>query len=149
MADRNCGGKAVNFRRLLGVIIRGFSGPPASEKDSREACLDDAWVNYLDEQSMARYEEVMRFERQPRKTFSSSAFHADVNLQDSFEHLSDEDDDEGILDVNDPAVPEIVRDHGRRFRNPAKYVVPLGNDEYVLFGEDGEVLDGVWLKNQA
>lgn len=42
-------------------------------------------------------------------------------------------------------VPDIVREHGLRFRLPARYVVCLGNDEFVLYAENGELLDLVYL----
>lgn len=56
------------------------------------------------------------------------------------------DDEEEILDINDPRVPEVVREHGQRFRKPARFVVDVGNNEFVLSSEDGELLDIVHLK---
>lgn len=55
-----------------------------------------------------------------------------------------EDGDERA-DINDPCVPDEVRDHGRRFKKPARYVIDLGNDEFILYAEDGELLDLVSL----
>ncbi len=56
-------------------------------------------------------------------------------------------DEEGeIMDIDDPRVPELLRAHGRRFRPPAKVVMCLGNGEYVLETNDGEVLDLVSLE---
>lgn len=49
------------------------------------------------------------------------------------------------MQIDDPRVPQAIRDHARRFRNPAKYVEEPGNGEYVLFADDGEVLDLVTL----
>jgi len=53
---------------------------------------------------------------------------------------------EEVLDIDDPAVPEEIREFGRRFRNPARYVIHLGWDEYLLYGADGELLDMVFLE---
>lgn len=53
--------------------------------------------------------------------------------------------EEDLLDINDPRVPEIVREHGKLFRSPAAFVEDMGNGEYVLFAEDGELLDIVQL----
>lgn len=55
-------------------------------------------------------------------------------------------DSEEFLDIDDERVPEVVRDHGRRFRKTARYVVDLGGWEYILSAEDGEVLDFVYLR---
>lgn len=60
-------------------------------------------------------------------------------------NLDSEDSDE-LLDIDDPRVPDIVRAHGRRFRKPARFVIDLREGEYLLFAEDGELLDGVYLK---
>lgn len=52
------------------------------------------------------------------------------------------EEDEGILrDINDPLIPSAVRNHARRFRKPAAYVLDFGNGEYLLYAEDGELLD--------
>ena len=56
-------------------------------------------------------------------------------------------EDEEVMDIDDPRVPEAVRQHGLRFRNPARYVVDLGNGEYILGAEDGELLDLLIIKN--
>jgi len=56
------------------------------------------------------------------------------------------DDEEELLDIEDPRVPECIREHGRRFRNPARFAVDLGRGEYLLHAEDGELLDVVRLK---
>ncbi len=56
------------------------------------------------------------------------------------------DEEEEIMDIDDPRVPEILRAHGRRFRPPAKVVMYLGNGEYVLETDDGEALDLVCLE---
>jgi hypothetical protein len=59
--------------------------------------------------------------------------------------MSTEDDDE-IMNIEDALVPEAIRAHSTRFRKPARFVVDLGNDEYILIDADGEVLDLVYLK---
>jgi hypothetical protein len=54
--------------------------------------------------------------------------------------------DDEIQDIDDSRVPDIVREHGSRFRLPARYAVLLGNDEFALYAENGELLDLVYLK---
>ncbi len=56
------------------------------------------------------------------------------------------DEEEEIMDIDDPRVPELLRAHGRRFRPPAKVVLHLGNGEYILETAGGEVLDLVSLQ---
>ena len=56
------------------------------------------------------------------------------------------EDDEEIMDIDDARVPEAIRAHGGNFRRPARFVVDLGNDEYMLLDADGEVLDLVCLQ---
>ncbi|WP_367027383.1 hypothetical protein ABZN20_08820 [Methylococcus sp. ANG] len=58
----------------------------------------------------------------------------------------DTDKEQALLDIDDPQVPECIREHGRRFRNPARFAVDLGRGEYLLHAEDGELLDMVRLK---
>lgn len=53
---------------------------------------------------------------------------------------------EVVLAIGDPEVPEVVRRHGARFRNPARYVIDLGGGEYLLYGGDGELLDLCFLR---
>lgn len=57
-----------------------------------------------------------------------------------------DNDDEVVMDIDDLRVPEVVRDHGLRFRKPARFVTDLGNGEYVLSAADGELLDLVYLR---
>ena len=59
--------------------------------------------------------------------------------------MSTEDDDE-IMNIEDARVSEAIRAHGRTFRRPAHFVIDIGNDEYILFDVDGEVLDLVYQK---
>jgi len=56
-------------------------------------------------------------------------------------------DDETTLDLDDLRVPSEVREHGLRFRNPARLAVDLGNGEYLLYAEDGELLDLIYLRD--
>jgi hypothetical protein len=48
---------------------------------------------------------------------------------------------EVVLSIDDAEVPEIIRRHGARFRNPARYVIDPGQGEYLLYDADGELLD--------
>lgn len=54
---------------------------------------------------------------------------------------------EELININDRRVPKAVRDHGKRFKNPARYVIDVG-DGYILYAEDGELLDLVYLKEE-
>jgi hypothetical protein len=54
-----------------------------------------------------------------------------------------ENEDE-VIDINEPSLPDALREHGKRFRKPARYVVDLGDGEYLLFSEDYELLDAVF-----
>ena len=56
------------------------------------------------------------------------------------------DGDEEAMGIDDERVPDLIRAHGLRFRKPARFVFDAGRGEYVLFAEDGEVLDIVHLK---
>lgn len=58
----------------------------------------------------------------------------------------DRDGDEDIIDIDDARIPQAVRTHGAQFRNPARFVVDMENGEYVLFAEDGALLDLVHLR---
>lgn len=51
-----------------------------------------------------------------------------------------------VLAIDDAEVPDIIRRHGTRFRNPARFCVDLGHGEYLLYGGDGELLDMCALK---
>jgi hypothetical protein len=61
--------------------------------------------------------------------------------------MSDDENDD-VIPIDDPRVPEWVRAHGRRFRQPAAYVESLDADEYALFASDGELIDLVYLDEQ-
>lgn len=41
----------------------------------------------------------------------------------------DSEDLDELLDIDDPRVPDIVREHGCRFRKPARFVSDLGEGE--------------------
>ncbi len=43
--------------------------------------------------------------------------------------MNEDWDDEDVLDINDPGLPDELREHGARFRKPACYVVDLGGFE--------------------
>ncbi len=51
-----------------------------------------------------------------------------------------------VLAIDDAEVLEVIRRHGARFRNPARYVIALGHGEYLLYAGDGELLDMCVLK---
>lgn len=57
-----------------------------------------------------------------------------------------EDDDERLVDIDDATIPDVIREHGREFRKPARMVADLGRGEYILFADDGEVLDFVIVR---
>lgn len=48
---------------------------------------------------------------------------------------------EDVWRVEDPRVPQVVRDHGARFRHPARYVIAVEPGTYLLYAGDGELLD--------
>jgi hypothetical protein len=48
---------------------------------------------------------------------------------------------EDLVDIDDPALPDALREHARRFDNPGKVVIVVGDGEYVLYAADGELLD--------
>ena len=58
----------------------------------------------------------------------------------------DEELQDSVYFADDPRLPPVIREHGARFRNPCFYVVDLGFGEYLLFAEDGELLDAVTMK---
>ncbi|WP_449371596.1 hypothetical protein [Thiomonas sp.] len=60
--------------------------------------------------------------------------------------LNEDWENEEVLDIDDPRIPDAIRDFGAGFRNPARYVIDLGHGEYVLYGADGELLDLCYLK---
>lgn len=55
------------------------------------------------------------------------------------------DEGEEVLDINDPRVPERIRQTALRFKKPAQFVVDLGDGEFVLYAADGELIDRVIL----
>lgn len=57
-------------------------------------------------------------------------------------------DQQDIWAIDDYRVPLWVREHGLRFRYPAAFVECLGDGEYVLFGDDGEMVDMVYRADQ-
>ncbi|HEX5314019.1 MAG TPA: hypothetical protein VFX38_03800 [Gammaproteobacteria bacterium] len=133
----------IYFLILLGAVIKGLSGAVAIKQIPRDIGFGKISADHLYEYSRRRLETGVGVRCSSPSPLPSISMQA-TNVNNSFDHPSDEDDEE-ILDVDDVAVPEIVRDHGRRFRKPVKYVVNLGNDEYLLFAEDGEWLDGIHL----
>lgn len=58
-----------------------------------------------------------------------------------FPILNEDWEGEVVRSIDDGEIPEPIRRHGARFRNPARYAIDLGNGEYLLYGGDGELLD--------
>ena len=58
----------------------------------------------------------------------------------TMEILNEDWEGEDVWFVDDPRVPQVIREHGARFRNPARYVIAV-DGEYLLYGADGELLD--------
>ena len=48
---------------------------------------------------------------------------------------------EEVLDINDSRFPDTLREHGARFKNPARHVIVIEEGAYILYAEDGELLD--------
>lgn len=55
------------------------------------------------------------------------------------------DDEDRLLMIEDPLLPEAIRVHAARFKKPVRFVLPVDGD-FVLFAEDGELMDIVSLK---
>jgi len=47
--------------------------------------------------------------------------------------------------IDHPLLSPEVKEHARRLRTPAAWVTPMGNDEYLLYANDGELLDMNYL----
>jgi hypothetical protein len=52
----------------------------------------------------------------------------------------DGDEEGAIMHIDDPRVPDVIREHGAQFRTPVCYVTVIG-ENIVLSAEDGEVID--------
>lgn len=50
------------------------------------------------------------------------------------------------MNINDPRVPQAVQHYGRSLRPPARIVIALGEDHYILAAANGEALDLLKLK---
>lgn len=48
---------------------------------------------------------------------------------------------EDVWTIDDPRVPEEIREHGASFRNPARYVIEVGEGEYLLYAGNGDLID--------
>ncbi len=57
-----------------------------------------------------------------------------------------EDEEDEVLDITDASIPDEIYEHGQLFNPPARWVIDLGRGEYLLFDEDGELLDLVHFK---
>lgn len=58
--------------------------------------------------------------------------------------MSDEPLEQDIWAIGDPRVPQWVRQRALRLGYPPAFVECLGDDEYALFGDDGELVDMVY-----
>ncbi|MDE2408600.1 MAG: hypothetical protein KGL91_12170 [Xanthomonadaceae bacterium] len=54
-------------------------------------------------------------------------------------------DEDGVLDIDDPAVPADIREHAARFRVNVRFVGLDGRDFY-LFDAEGELVDAGYLR---
>lgn len=54
--------------------------------------------------------------------------------------MKQEENDEVIMDIDDPRVPEALREHAGKFKTTVRFVIFSGQD-IVLSAEDGEVID--------
>ena len=52
---------------------------------------------------------------------------------------------EELIDINDPQLPDELREHGKQFSNPGRYVIDVGDKGNLLYAEDGELLDMVYI----
>ena len=41
---------------------------------------------------------------------------------------------EDVWSIDDARVPDVIHQHGERFRNPARYVIKINPDEFALYG---------------
>jgi len=51
-----------------------------------------------------------------------------------------------VIDINAPSLPKAIRQHALSFKNPGKFVIEMGDGEYVLYTEDGDLLDLFFVK---
>lgn len=58
--------------------------------------------------------------------------------------VQNELDNDEAIDINDPKLPDALREFGKRFKEPARWVIDLGDGEYLLYSEDYELLDAIW-----
>ncbi len=58
--------------------------------------------------------------------------------------MSDDASEQDIRAIDDPRVPSWVRQRAMRLRYPPAFVECLGDEEYALFGDDGELVDMVY-----
>ena len=58
--------------------------------------------------------------------------------------MNEDWEEEEVLDIDSPDLPDALRKQGKLYKNTARYVIYLGNGEYALYAKDGELLDIVW-----
>lgn len=61
--------------------------------------------------------------------------------------MNEDWDGEEVISINDKRVPKAVRQHGKLFKNPARFVIDAGDGQYLLYAEDGELLDLVYVND--
>lgn len=64
--------------------------------------------------------------------------------QPLFDATHEETDE--YLSLDDPLVPDWVREQSHQYRDPVQWVMPDGDDGYLLFTADGDLIDGIYLK---
>ncbi len=52
---------------------------------------------------------------------------------------------EDVWSIDDPRVPQRVRDHGACFDSPARHVIEVNPGEYLLYDANGDLLDLCYL----
>ena len=53
---------------------------------------------------------------------------------------------EELVPIRHPEIPDAVRDHAASFNPPAMWVADMGDDEYLLYDKNGELLDMIALE---
>lgn len=56
------------------------------------------------------------------------------------ELISNPNEVDELMLIDDPRIPEEIREHAARFETPVTYAA-WGGTDWVLFAEDGEVID--------
>lgn len=54
-----------------------------------------------------------------------------------------------VMHLDDPRVPDPVRQHAQRFRQGNLCVVALSQNEFIVLDVNGKVLDLIWLEQAS